>query len=423
MKKTIDVQAAVTIASLEAIAAKTQGTFGVGGVMLDSFGTVLQAVHNQVIRDGLIWDPTAHGERQLVDWYYAEQARGRVLPPPHEITIVTSLDPCCMCTGAILAAGFNVVVAANDANAGIDHDGTATFTALPESLRDQARATFAYPAVLGSSSYAREARGTTPPFFIGKTIAEPTQALCSLVFEATTAAVMDLFNIDPPRAGLLDPATLPPDHAIVRALKRACPDALTYRAQPQQPDAGLAPYLQHAMERDCAQGGTGNAVALLDAFGNLLLCCHGRLTQSGIRTAFMECTRAYAQLRYKLMAGADATRQQEVRRYLGHPKDGTFVFAVGPDAGPHSFMDLGAYGSTMEGALPPDNPAQFQYVRPAMAPEALQALCGNLPPLYRDRIAIRPVQVADVNLIAALADAAAADDTVQRNRSASAHGS
>ncbi|WP_338770971.1 nucleoside deaminase [Massilia sp. METH4] len=399
MKKTIDVQAAVTIASLEAIAAKAQGTFGVGGVMLDAFGNVLQAVHNQVIRDGVIWDPTAHGERQLVDWYYAETAKGRALPPPHEITIVTSLDPCCMCAGAILAAGFNVVVAANDRNAGINHDGSGTFPALPEALRPRARETFAYPAVLGTSSYARGATGAPPPFFIGKTIAEPTQALCSLVFEATTEAVMDLFNIDPPRAGLLDPATLPEDHAIVRALKRACPDALTYRATPHRPDAGLAPYLLHAMERDRAQGGAGNAVAFLDAFGNLLLCCHGRRTQSGIRTAFMECTRAYAQLRYKLMAGADAERQREVRRYLGHPKDGTFVHAVGPAGDALSFMELGAYGSTMEGALPSDNPTQFQYVQAGMPPEALRKLCASLPPLYRDLIGIDPVQVADEALI------------------------
>lgn len=406
MKKTIDVQAAVTIASLEAIAAKTQGTFGVGGVMLDGFGNVLQAVHNQVIRDGLIWDPTAHGERQLVDWYFAEKAKGRALPPPGEITIVTSLDPCCMCAGAILAAGFKVVVAANDANAGINHDGSGTFPALPETLRPQARDTFAYPAVLGSSSYARGAAGAAPPpFFIGKTIAEPTQALCSLVFEATTEAVMDLFHVDPPRAGLRDPAALPEDHAIVRALKRACPDALTYRATPRRPDAGLAPYLRHAMERDLAQGGSGNAAVLLDAFGNLLLCCHGRRTQSGIRTAFMECTRAYAQLRYKLMAGADAGQLAEVRRYLGHPKDGTFVLAVGPDDGPLSFMELGAYGSTMEGALPPDNPRQFQYVRQGMAPAALDALCGALPPLYRDLIGIKPVQVADEGLIEALNNA------------------
>ncbi|QGZ41379.1 cytosine deaminase [Pseudoduganella flava] len=404
MKKTIDVQAAVAIAAAEAIAAKTQGTFGVGGVMLDGFGNVLRAVHNNVIRDGLIWDPTAHGERQLVDWYHAELAKGRALPPPHEITVVTSLDPCCMCAGALLAAGFNVVVAANDRKAGINHDLTGTFPSLPAPLREQAREAFAYPAVLGASSYARAASGATPrPFFIGKTIAEPTQALCSLVFEATVEGVVDLFNIDPPRAALADPATLPGDHPIVLALKRACPDALTYRCEPRRPDAGLAPYLKQAQERDLAQGGNGNAVALLDGHGNLLLCCHGRHGRAGIRTAFMECTRAYAQLRYKLMAGADAARQQEVRRYLGHPKEGTFVFAVGPNGAATSFMDLGAYGSTMEGPLPPADQAQFQYVRPGMPDSELAALCDGLPPLYRDVIGVRPAQVADAGLIAALA--------------------
>jgi tRNA(Arg) A34 adenosine deaminase TadA len=409
VKKAIDVQAAVAIASLEAIAAKTQGTFGVGGVMLDSFGTVLQAVHNNVIRQGFIHDPTAHGERQLIDWYYAESGRGRALPPPHEITIVTSLDPCCMCAGAILAGGFNVVVAANDRNAGVNYEGDASFTALPEALRERARATFSYPAVLGASSYARPHRGAAPPpFFIGKTIAEPTQALCSLVFEATTESVIGLFNVDPPRADLLDPATLPADDAIVRALKRACPDALTYRCEPGRPDAGLAPYLEHAARRDRAQGGSGDAVVLLDAFGNLLLCCHGRRGKSAIRTAFMECTRAYAQLRYKLLEGADAARQAEVRRYLGHPKDATFVLARAPEDGALDFMNLGAYGSTMEGPLPAENPAQFQYVLPPRDKAALARLCASLPPLYRDLIGIHPTQVGDAGLVAALSAGGAA---------------
>jgi hypothetical protein len=109
------------------------------------------------------------------------------------------------------------------------------------------------------------------------------------------------------------------------------------------------------------------------------------MAQSGIRTAFMECTRAYAQLRYKLMCGAGAGAAGEVRRYLGHPKDGTFVFANGPDDSATSFMDLGAYGSTMEGPLPPDNPAQFQYVRPALAPADLAALCAAMP-IWRPRM-------------------------------------
>ncbi|MBA5688345.1 nucleoside deaminase [Rugamonas apoptosis] len=403
LKKTIDVQAAVAIAAAEAIAAKTQGTFGVGGVMLDQHGAVLMSLHNNVIRNGLVYDPTAHGERQLIDWYFSQRAQGRELPAPHDVTIVTSLDPCCMCSGAILAAGFNVVAAAPDRQAGVNFDGDATFPSLPAPLRQQAGATFGYPAVLGSSQYARAGMGAAPKsFFIGKTVSEPTQALCSLVFEATQEEVTALFDTDLPQSQLKCPATLAPGHAIVRALKAAYPDALTYRCTPQQPDADLAPYLLRAMAEDRERGGAGDAVALLDSFGNLLLCLPGGRDRPGIRTAFMETTRAYARLRYQLMADATPAQREEVRQYLGHPKDGTFVFAQGPDDSALSFMDLGAYGSTMEGPLPLTNPAQFQYVRPRMAADALAELCAGFPPLYRSVIRIRPTQVADAALIAAL---------------------
>jgi cytosine deaminase len=403
LKKTIDIQAAVAIAASEAVAAKTQGTFGVGGLLLDHFGNVLKSLQNNVVRDGLIFDPTAHGERQLIDWYFAERAKGRNLPQPSDITLVTSLDPCAMCAGAILSAGFNVVVAANDPNAGINYDQGFTFAALPPALRERAASSFFYPAVLGASGYARDGAGSAPKsFFIGKTIAEPTQALCSLAFEATSDKVQALVSTDLPQGELEDPATLAPTHPLRRKLKSLYPDALAYRCAPHAPDAGLAPFLRAAMEQDRRQGGDGDAAALLDGFGNLLLCVPGRRAQSAICTAFMECTRQYAQLRYKLMHGAGAEMRDTVRRYLAHPKEGTFVFARGPDAGAQSFMNLGAYGSTMEGPLPSDNPLQFQYVQARMEERELQALCDAMPPLYRDTICIRPAQVADRALIDAL---------------------
>lgn len=403
MKKAIDVQTAVALAASQAIAAKTQGTFGVGGVLLDGQGSVLKALQNNVMRDGLIFDPTAHGERQLIDWYFAERAKGRELPPPEDITIVTSLDPCAMCTGAILTAGFNLVVAATDPKAGINYDSSFTFAGLPAPLRELAAARFFYPAVLGSSCFSRESAGPAPKsFFIGKTIAEPTQALCSLAFEATNEKVQALLNSDLPREQLKDPATLAPNHPLLRKLRTLYPDALAYRCAPHAPDAGLAPFLLGAMEQDRAAGGEGDAVALLDPFGNLMLCAPGRLDQSAICTAFMECTRRYAQLRYKLMDGAGDAAQAEVRQYLAHPKEGTFVFARAPDAGAQSFMNLGAYGSTMEGPLPENNPRQFQYVLPSLAAGELEAMCAAMPPLYRDTIRIRPVQVEDRGLIDAL---------------------
>ncbi len=396
-------QAAVALAAGEAVAAKTQGTFGVGGVLLDQHGNVLKSLHNMVVRDGLIFDPTAHGERQLIDWYFAERARGAALPEPQELTIVTSLDPCAMCAGAILASGFNVVVAADDAKAGIDHDASARFATLPPALGERAQSLFCYPAVRGASGYAREARGASPrSFFIGKTINEATQALCSLAFEATSDKVQQMLHTDLPREALLDPAALSNGHPIVRKLKSLYPNALSWRGAPHAPDASLAPFLLEAMARDRAQGGDGDCCALLDAFGNLLLAVPGRRDQSVILTAFMECTRQYAQLRYQLLQGADDAMQDAVHRYLGHPKHGTFLMALGPDASAASLMNLGAYGSTMEGPLPVANPQQLQYVAARMEEGELAAMCGAMPPLYSETIQILPRQVADIDLIAAV---------------------
>lgn len=404
MKPIVDVQAAVALAADRAIAAKAQGTFGVGGVLLDSHGTVLKALHNNVLRHGLTFDPTAHGERQLVDWYFAERARGAALPPPCEITVVASVDPCCMCTGALLVAGFNLVAAAADAQAGINYDASASFSSLPQALRGQAKSGFCYPAVDGDLPHARPAAGAAlPGLFAGRSIDQATQALCAQVFAATIQDAARLVHTDLPAEQLRNPASLAHDHPIVVGLKKRYRHALAYRCTPHLPDAGLAPFLVAAMAVDRQRGGSGEAVALLDGFGNLLLCAAGNFAQSAVRTPFMECTRQYAQLRYDLLSSAEGAAQQAVRRYLAHPKEGTFVFTSAPDMSASSFMDLGAYGSTMEGPLLAHNLAQWQYVRSSVTQPALDALCAGLPPLYRDVLRPRPVRVADGALVAALA--------------------
>lgn len=184
------------------------------------------------------------------------------------------------------------------------------------------------------------------------------------------------------------------------ALKAIYPDALSYTAPSLgQPDEGLAPYLIAAANQDIAQGGKGNAVAFLDYFGNLLLCLPGNEKASLIQTAFLLVTRNYAQLRYNLRSSLS---DEEVLPYLAHPKYGTFVFAHGPDKTSHSLIELGAYGSTMEGALPPENPDSFQYGVPTIAQADLDAYCQTLPPLYSQEIQVHPQQVTNSDLINAL---------------------
>lgn len=396
------VQDAVFAAADQAVAADCQGTFSVGGVMLDNNGNVLNAIHNNVVVDGMTSDPTAHGERQLIDWYYEQRAQNPDLPKPEDITIVTSLDPCCMCSGAILNGGFKVVSGAFDTESGIDYNTLANFPSLAPDLAVQAQQTFSYPEVaastLGDNCFSRSATSAAVPAFFtdGLTIDNQTQALCSSVFEATLGSVQDKISIDVDPTDLVDLKLLSPDSDIVLALRNVYPQALDYTAPTRgAPDEGLGAYLISAAQQDLLNGGSGSSVALLDYFGNLLICLPGNEAVSPIQTPFMMVTRAYAQLRHQLYALYGAT----ILNYLCHPKYGTFVVTLGQDKGTSSLIDLGAYGSTMEEALPADNLNSLQYVVPTISQSDLTAYCQNLPPLYSHDIGVYPTQVADQALI------------------------
>src|SRR5664279_5525239 len=112
-KKAANAEQAVQIAAGKSIEASLQNTFAVGGILVDNrTGRVFCALHNNVLeafensKVFLLHDPTAHGERQIVDWYFKNRKRLK-LPHPRQLTVVTTLDPCAMCAGALLTAGFN----------------------------------------------------------------------------------------------------------------------------------------------------------------------------------------------------------------------------------------------------------------------------------------------------------------------------
>ena len=107
-----------------AVEAGKQGTFAVGGLLVDETGHIIAEATNTVIRNGKLSDPTAHVERQLVDWL-AQQRRRRRSLSPRNLTIVSSLDPCAMCAGAILRSGMRVMIVAEDNFAGVHENLTA----------------------------------------------------------------------------------------------------------------------------------------------------------------------------------------------------------------------------------------------------------------------------------------------------------
>jgi tRNA(Arg) A34 adenosine deaminase TadA len=402
---------AVRRAGCLAIEASQQGTFAVGGVLIDNAsGRVVEERHNNVLMPYpgsatgfLLHDPTAHGERQLVDWYFANREG---LPPPEALTVVTSLDPCAMCAGALLTAGFNVGVAAIDTYAGINYDSSFRFPSLPPAVRATAQQRFGYYAV--DAPCARQYAGGRSTAFCDDTVDAVPFLLTSLVFASGADAIRatsNTFATAPDE--LTDPASLPQGSPVREALARLYPETLEVRcAQPRFPGPELAePLLREATaarDRDAAF----NAVALIDPFGNVISCCGGREEVSPIRTAFLEATRTYAVTRWTLMNDPDPAVRDAAASCLTHAKYCTFVHLFAPDpTTPQAVMALGAYGSSIEGPLPQPFPSAFQYVLlPAGVTEQQVAeLAAALPPLYREMVGVAPQQVLDADLRAAAA--------------------
>jgi cytosine deaminase len=408
MTTVTNAQEAVATVANQAILAALQQTFAVGGAIIDNAsGQVIAALHNNALMPFpashtayfLPHDPTAHGERQLVDWYYEHCAR-LCLPPPDQLTIVTTLDPCAMCAGALLTAGFNVAVSALDDYAGINPTGQFTFPALTPGIRQKAQASWAYYAV--QAPVSRAFQGSLKPAFAAQAIDAATYYLTRSIFTASVTAMRAESNnsgVDPSQ--LSDPARLPGHSPVRGALATLSRDALTVRvANPRDPGAELAEPLLNAAQ----QSAVFNAVALLDPFGNMLACLGGAQDQSPIRTAFMELTRRYAVMRWTLMNDPDSTVRAEAAQYLTHPKHGTFVFLYAPDPDTaQALMEFGAYGSTMEGPLPQHYPSNLQYVLlpNGTTAQAVAQLAQRLPPFYTQSVQVAPSQVLNQHLIAA----------------------
>lgn len=391
------VEEAVGLAVDQAIMADAQGTFSVGGILIDMAGNVVHSIHNNVVRDKLVYDPTAHGERQLIDWYY-ENREALQLPEPQRMIIVTSLDPCAMCTGAILSSGFHlVIISALDQFAGINYNGRTnlpTFDGYPQ-MKSAALSKFAYAKIDGVTRVSRPASGAYIKMFAedAKSIEGHTGMLSSTVFESTVGKVQETINGDAiPEDRLEDLKLEGSSNWVYREVKSRFPEAFEYKApSPQDPDEGILPFISRASMEDVKNGGDGNCVAFLDYFGNLIFCMAGRQNLSPIQTAFMRATRLYAQLRYDI-----GTRSSNSLRYLCHPKYGSFIYRKKPIVSPGTLMNMGAYGSTMEGEIPNGKP--LQYIEDSNPGDEVQDFINQMPPFYTQTVQIKISQVTNLNL-------------------------
>jgi tRNA(Arg) A34 adenosine deaminase TadA len=409
-QKAANAEQAVQIAAAKSIEASLQNTFAVGGVLVDNrSGKVFCALHNNVLeafensKRFLLHDPTAHGERQIVDWYFRNRKRLK-LPDPGELTVVTTLDPCAMCAGALLTAGFNVGVAAEDDYAGINYNASFDFPSVPSKWRSVAQSSFAYYGV--EAPIRRVFRGGKGPAFANQSISASTFCLTGSIFESSVNSVRALDNNsgkDPSK--LTNPNDLPRNSTVRKALLEAYPEAFSVTCpKPRLPGRDMAPVLLDTAAKAHSRGAAFNSVAFLDPFGNLLLCLGGVEERSPIRTAFMEVTRVYAHIRWVLMNHRDESVREQAGNVLTHPKYGTFVFLYSPNPNtPQGLMTMGAYGSTMEGPIPDTFPSNLQYVLlpEGVSPAEVSEMAMSLPPFYTSSVQVAPTQVLDNGLIEA----------------------
>lgn len=355
--------AAVALSMVQA--ALDQRTFAVGGLIVEnSTGRVIKALHNNVIRElpgepssYSTWDPTAHGERQLVSWYYANAA-SQNLPQPQDLTVVTSLDPCAQCAGSLMTAGFRAGVIAYDDKAGVNYSLNASFVGLPERFRPLAEQTFGYYAIRPGRSHS----GSTNPIYSNEAITAKTAGGCLALFDESRAIVERFRKSSnlPPNA-MTNPATLPQDSPIRAALTSRFPSAFSLTlSNYRQPDSALRSLLEGLRD---ASPNAQNAVALIDPFGNLVAAAPDTFDISPINTGFMNVVEGYSQARFDLAANPSTRKSAAVS--LTNPKYGTFVWLHAPSAqDTTTIKDLGIYDLTIEGDIPVLNPSNFQYYEP-----------------------------------------------------------
>ena len=93
-------QELMAAARAEAELGWSQGGIPVGAVLAQEDGTVVARGHNQRVQNG---DPTSHGETQCI----RQAGRRRDW---HELTLLTTLSPCPMCSGTAVLLGFRRVL-------------------------------------------------------------------------------------------------------------------------------------------------------------------------------------------------------------------------------------------------------------------------------------------------------------------------
>jgi tRNA(Arg) A34 adenosine deaminase TadA len=340
--------------------ALSHGSFGVGGALIGRNGTVWAGIANAVIWQGSVLDPTAHVERQLVDWFFAVgQPQGLKI---EDVVVVTSVDPCAMCTGLLLAAGMTVVAVANDEASGVHGDGN-QFRA-PLELKARASNSMSFFRVTDLSN-----RSGTPPAVLSDPVARALYERAKALFDESVENAQTLVG--------RDDESRPVSYRALAQLRGPMQLLIGETARlvgAWAGDRGAEADVDLAL-RLAGEGGS----VMIDERGVVLLAAVSHEHRSPARSSVIELARSYTKLRRILKLEHEIT--------LPHPRRCTIVQRV-PSADPAALLrDLGAVGSLMERA-------RIDLRRPALAflenPKGidLTSFAASLPPLYTRSVGV-----------------------------------
>jgi tRNA(Arg) A34 adenosine deaminase TadA len=340
--------------------ATAAGTFGVGGFLMDRSGHVFADAINAVIVNGELHDPTAHAERQLVDWFFRAQARGLAIAP-RDVVIVSSLDPCAMCAGAILSAGFGCVALAEDSWSGIHVSGFPH--RIPRELWQKADTAFGLFQVQGRSGKASHVSplfsGNVSPQLLNESehcfqhSLDRTRSLVSSTEVETTNVSSKEYEIFPENWNKLSTfACQLPNNVYL-------PDQRF----------SLADFSSH-------KGATllfNDGCILVDEASAVLLAAQGREDLSPARSSVLELIRAYVWLRSAVW--------KQLRLLLPHQRRCSLIKLRAPSISAKAVMELGALGSFFENEHLAHQLPAFGFLQSECDPK-LKGLTGTLPPFY-----------------------------------------
>jgi cytosine deaminase len=346
--------------SLAEEAARSE-TFGIGGLLIDRRGRVIAQAVNAVIRDGIVRDPTAHVERQLIDWYFAHTAT-EPLPAPSELIIVSSLDPCAMCAGAILKSGFAAVAVAEDPLSGVHEGGYPR--RMPSAIWTEADSHLALFATRGRRDRSEACIGGT----LEGEIAQETLSRANAAFEGSLARVRAAIGGDS------DNGSRGPSTASSSMLERARDFALpsgTFFASSE-----IASVLELSSD-ELRELLAGARSVLIDQSGRPLIVAESAEDRSPARSSVLELIRAYTALRQH--AGSIGVS-------LPHPRHCSALKWEAPDSGERALLEFGALGSFLEEHRYPGRFPLLTYLRDEHG--QAQDFAASLPPLYTEIIGV-----------------------------------